>query len=229
MLIVARHGRTAANAAGLLLGRADPPLDDTGIAQAEALAATLVSSPAPLRLITSPLARTRATAEVIASRLGDRAEVEVDERWIELDYGEFDGTPVGEVPADVWRHWRTDLDFAPPGGESMRALGERVRTACRELQDLASADGEKDGTVIVVSHVSPIKAAVAWALDVGDELAWRLFVAPASRTSIRLGPRGVALTGFNLVDHLVAVHSPGLMAPPTGADGSVEPQRRANR
>jgi broad specificity phosphatase PhoE len=206
MLIVARHGRTAANAAGLLLGRADPPLDDEGRAQAAALASVLATTPEPWRVLASPLQRTRATAEVIAARLG--VEVELDERWIELDYGELDGRPASEVPAATWRRWRADVDFAPPGGESMRALGERVRGACRELHESACEAGADGGTTIAVSHVSPIKAAVAWALDVGDELAWRLFVAPASRTGIRIGPRGVALTGFNLVDHLSELHSP---------------------
>jgi broad specificity phosphatase PhoE len=206
MLIVARHGRTAANAAGLLLGRADPPLDDVGRVQAGALADVLAATPGPWRVIASPLQRTRATAGTIATRLG--VEVEIDQRWIELDYGEFDGRPVREVPADTWRRWREDLDFAPPGGESMRAMGERVRGACLELHEHACQDGADAGTTIAVSHVSPIKAAVAWALDVGDELAWRLFVAPASRTGIRIGPRGVALTGFNLVDHLTELDSP---------------------
>lgn len=208
MLIVARHGRTAANAAGLLLGRADPPLDQTGRAQAKALAAALEPLPQPWRIIASPLARTRATAEAIAEGTARDVEIELDERWIELDYGELDGQPVGDVPGDTWRRWREDLDFVPAGGESMRALGERVRAACRELQERACDEGDAAGTTIVVSHVSPIKAAVAWALDGGDELTWRLYVAPASRTHIRLGSRGVALTGFNLVDHLAALHSP---------------------
>lgn len=218
MLVVVRHGRTAANAAGLLLGRADPPLDEVGVQQAEALAESLAASAGPVRLIASPLRRTRATAEIIAARLGGAA-VELDDRWLELDYGEFDGRPAGDVPAEEWRRWRSDVDYAPPGGESLRSLGDRVRGACEVLRAEAAgeADGDADGdghgagrvpkTTIVVSHVSPIKAAVAWALDVGDELAWRLYVAPASRTVIRVAPGGVALVGFNLVDHLPELRS----------------------
>src|SRR5262245_21333218 len=104
MLTVVRHGRTTANASGLLLGRADPDLDDVGRAQAEALAATLAAladAEADLVLRSSPLRRARQTAEAIASALGDRPVV-VDDRWVELDYGAYDGEPVSSVPAEVW-------------------------------------------------------------------------------------------------------------------------------
>ena len=59
-----------------------------------------------------PLRRARETAEAFGLPL------EIDERWIELDYGEFDGMPVESVGAEVWKQWRSDLRFAPPGGES---------------------------------------------------------------------------------------------------------------
>ena len=71
-------------------------------------------------------------------------------------------------------------------------LGVRVRGACEELLDEAR---ERD--VVVVSHVSPIKAAIAWALGVGDEVAWRLFVRVASITRVAIGPAGPTLHSFN--------------------------------
>jgi probable phosphoglycerate mutase len=188
MLVVVRHGRTAANAAGLLLGRRDPVLDELGRSQARAV----VEAVGPVdRVVSSPLARARQTA----SELG--LDVEVDDRWSELDYGEWDGRPVADVPAEVWQRWRADLDFAPPGGESLRALGARVRDACRELA--ASAVGR---TVVVVTHVSPVKAAVAWALGAGDDMSWRCFVAPGSVTRISVGRDGPTLVTFNEVAHL---------------------------
>jgi broad specificity phosphatase PhoE len=188
VLIVVRHGRTEHNRAGQLLGRLDVDLDDVGRAQAQALARHV----GPVdRVISSPLARTRQTAEAWG------CEVEVDERWVELDYGELDGTPLHDVPADTWARWRADLAFAPPGGESIADLGRRVRAACEDL----CADAVR-GDVVVVTHVSPIKAAVAWALGVADDVAWRLFVAPASVTRIQVAERGPSLHGFNLVDHL---------------------------
>ena len=192
MLSIVRHGRTEANAQGLLLGRLDPDLDALGVSQAAALAASLRSID---RVVSSPLARTRRTAEAIAAVAG--VEVEIDERWIELDYGELDGTPLADVPADLWARWRRDVDFAPSAGESLRDLGARVRDAC----DALAADAES-GHVVAVTHVSPIKAAAAWAMGVGDEVAWRMFVAPASVTRIAVSSRGASLHGFNDVAHL---------------------------
>lgn len=183
MLVLVRHGRTAANAGGLLLGRADPPLDEHGRAQAAALAAAVAGA---RRVVCSPLRRARETAAAL------ELPVEVDERWIELDYGELDGRPITDVPADLWRRWRADVGFAPPGGESLAALGRRVRAACDEL---AAEAAEAD--VVVVSHVSPIKAAVAWALGTGDELSWRLHVAPASVTRVEVRDGWGVLTAFN--------------------------------
>jgi broad specificity phosphatase PhoE len=192
VIVVVRHGRTAHNASGLLLGRLDPPLDETGEAQAAALAAAV----GPVdRVISSPLLRTRQTADAFG------LPVEVDDRWIELDYGELDGRPLGEVPAATWAEWRADPDFCPAGGESLRQLGDRVRAA---LDDLAEAARPGAGTTVVVTHVSPVKAAVTWALGVGDATTWQLWVAPASITRIQVGPRGGILHTFNEVAHLNA-------------------------
>ncbi len=196
MIVIVRHGRTAANASGLLLGHADPPLDDEGMRQAAALSGAC----APLdvaRVITSPLGRCRQTAEAIAAAASVSASVDVDERWIELDYGDLDGRPLAEVPADIWASWRSDVTWRPPGGESLAALGTRVREACEALVDQA-----RDRDVIVVSHVSPIKAAVAWALGVGDEAAWRMWVAPASITRIGVAGGTPSLRAFNELAHL---------------------------
>jgi broad specificity phosphatase PhoE len=188
VLILVRHGQTDANARGVLLGRTDPPLDKIGRSQVSAIAAAL----APLRrdtcIVSSPLRRARETAAIIA-REGD---VEIDERWIELDYGTYDGMPVADVSEETWRQWRSDPDFAPGGGESLRSLGARVSAACDEL--IADA-GARD--IIVVTHVSPVKAATAWALGVGDEVTWRMYVAPGSITRIGPRPWGRVLTSFN--------------------------------
>ncbi|MCX7619820.1 MAG: histidine phosphatase family protein [Acidimicrobiales bacterium] len=196
MLYLVRHGQTEANARGQLLGRTDLPLDSLGqqqaLAVAEALGAAVADGDEPCRVVTSPLQRTRQTAAAISQRLG--VTVDVDERWVELDYGELEGVPMQQVPAHVWRTWRSDPAFTPQGGESLVALRKRVETA---LEDLV-ADASR-GNVIVVSHVSPIKAAVVWALGVSDEAVWRLFVAPGSITKINTSGGIPALHGFNQV------------------------------
>jgi broad specificity phosphatase PhoE len=187
-LIIVRHGRTDANAKGLLLGRADPELDDVGREQAASLAAVVRGAE---RVVCSPLRRTRATAEALG------LPVTVDERWVELDYGEWDGRPLSEVDPSAWAAWRADPDFRPPGGETLAELGRRVREACDDL--VAEA---RHAEVVVVSHVSPIKAAVGWALAMGDDAAWRLHVAPASVARIAVRGQGPVLTSFNEVAHL---------------------------
>ena len=196
MIVLVRHGRTDANARGLLLGRADPVLDDEGRVQAVRLAAAL----GPLdgaRVVTSPLARCRQTAELIVGATAQEVPVDVDEAWIELDYGAFDGLGAGDVPAATWAAWRADVAWTPEGGESLAALGARVRTACESL-----AEEARDRDVVVVTHVSPVKAAVAWALGVGDEVAWRMWVGPASISRIGFAGSSPSLRSFNEVAHL---------------------------
>jgi len=189
VLIVVRHGRTEANASGLLLGRRlDPALDDLGRRQAAALAAAL---PGAARVVSSPLQRAQETASAFGR------PVEVDDRWVELDYGTLDGTPLRDVPADVWAAWRADPSLAPGGGESLVDLGERIRAACADLLEEAER-----ADVIVVTHVSPVKAALAWALGVGDEVSWRAYVAPASITRIATAGGRPSLHAFNVCTHL---------------------------
>jgi len=180
-----RHGRTTANAGGLLQGRIDNPLDDVGLSQAESAARAL----GPVdRVVSSPLLRARQTA----SKLG--CDVEIDDAWIELDYGEWDGQPMRDVPTDVWTRWRTDMDLRPPGGETLAELGTRVRAA---LDDLATR--ALPGHTVIVSHVSPIKASVAWALGVGDEISWRTTLTTGSYTQLGLHGERVSLEAFNVV------------------------------
>ena len=188
-IYVCRHGRTEANASGLLLGRADPPLDDVGRGQADRIAAAL---PASVRVISSPLARCVQTAQALG------VEVEISDALIELDYGDFDLTSMGDIPAATMEEWQSNPDFAPPNGESLQQLADRVGGFLDAL--VASAEGED---IALFTHVSPIKAAIAWALDVGIGISWRSHVAQASISVIEISRRGPSLHAFNRVDHLV--------------------------
>ena len=190
MIVLVRHGQSALNAAGRLAGRIETPLTELGVAQAQAVATAVRRMGEPDRVVASPLARAQDTAAAFG------VAVETDERWIELDYGEYDGSPLAEVPPELWQEWRTDASFAPPGGESLAAVGARVRQAC---DDLAA---DRPELTVVVSHVSPIKAAVAWALGVDDRVAWRTFLAPGSLTCIEIDARGPVLHAFNVTAHL---------------------------
>jgi broad specificity phosphatase PhoE len=190
MLLLVRHGRTELNAAGLLQGRVDPPLDGQGRAQAEALAA-IPAVGAAARVLCSPLLRARQTAAALGP------DVTVDERWVELDYGDWEGRPFASVGAEEWARWRADPSWAPPAGESIAAVGTRVRAALDELAPEAMVHD-----IVVVAHVSPIKAAVAWAIGTGDELAWAVHLDPASLTRVAVLPDRAVLHSLNETAHL---------------------------
>lgn len=192
-IIIVRHGRTEFNATGRLQGRTDNPLDEVGLAQAEAVAAYLQPELLPDALfVCSPLLRARQTATAIVDRVG--SSFDIDERWIELDYGSYEGLRQAEVPANVWREWRADSDFAASQGESLNQVQERVAQACDDL-----AQRLNGRTAVVVSHVSPIKSAVAWALGVDVSVGWKTQLVTASITRISVSANGAALTSFNEV------------------------------
>jgi len=196
VLILVRHGQTEVNAGGRLQGRIDARLTELGRRQAQAAAASVaaaVGGRTPL-VVSSPLVRAVETASFISP------DHIVDERWIELDYGELDGKPLAEVPPELWARWRSDPAFAPPGGESLLALGRRVRESCEELRVRAI-----DDDVVVVSHVSPIKAAAAWALGVGDEVSWRMFLDVAAITRLRVTESSASLVSWNERSHLATL------------------------
>ena len=117
---------------------------------------------------------------------------EVDDRWLELDYGCLDGVPVNEVGADVWARWRVDPHYRAGGGETMDEMHKRSVAAAEEL--LAES---RDQMIVVTSHVSPIKAVVAWALGVDVTVGWRFHLDQASVCRILVGSNGPVLLGFN--------------------------------
>lgn len=191
MLILLRHGQTAANAASLLQGRIDLPLDDVGVEQARRSGAFIRETFGEVVVISSPLLRARETAAAISQ------DITIDERFIELDYGDWDGVAMSEVDQQQWRQWRNDPTFRPPNGETLLELDARVQPALSEISDIA-----REKTVVVVSHVSPIKSAVAWAMGVGPETSWRMHLERASICRIAVGPRGPSLHSFNDTSHL---------------------------
>ena len=188
MLTIVRHGRTAANAGGLLQGHIDNPLDSLGKRQASEIASALGQVDV---VVCSPLARAVETAKPLGI-----APV-IDERWIELDYGDWDGQPVSSISKDAWAQWRSDETFKPPGGESLASLNRRVQSACKDLQSLAESQH-----VVVFTHVSPIKSAISWALSCDREISWNLSVSQAQISRILVRNSQPTLLSFNEVAHL---------------------------
>ena len=191
MIVFARHGQTAPNRDGLVLGRADPELTEEGHKQAELLAVALRGEPVAA-ILSSPLLRARQTAEAIGEACG--VPVEGDDRLIEIDWGAWEGRATGSLAKSDVDRWKAE-DGTAPEGESLDSLSLRVESFCREQLD-------QDGLVVAVSHVSPIKAAAAWALGVDGTVAWRMFLGLASITRVGQGKANPVLLSFNETGHL---------------------------
>lgn len=186
MLILVRHGRTAANKANQLQGRLDQHLDEVGQRQAIAVS-DMVKAMGPVdEVISSPLKRAQQTAAQFGM------PINTDERFLELSYGIFEGVKHADVPSEVWANWRRDFAYVPEGGESLAALDERVRGACVDLAERAS-----ESNVVVVSHVSPMKSAVAWALGVDIGISWNCHLDHASVCRIGFRNGNPILKTFN--------------------------------
>lgn len=185
MLSIVRHARTEANAGGRLQGSLDLPLDEVGLVQAAALPSLVGGID---RLICSPLLRARQTASVFG------IEPDIDDRWREVNYGPFEGHRIAELPQEMWLRWVSDIDYAPDGAETLRAMAERVAAA---LDDLA--EEAQDSHVVVVTHATPVKAAMAWALGVDVTIASRSWVDQASVTRVNVRGGRPSLAAFNLL------------------------------
>lgn len=158
--VLLRHGETPLSAERRFAGRGDIPLTETGKLQAKAAAQRLAARGGVQLIVTSPLRRARLTAEAVAAATG--APVQVDEGWIEADFGEWEGLSYAEAmerwPDEVTA-WMSDTSVAPPGGESFATAGRRVLAALDRLLDRS-----EPGRVVVVSHVTPMKTVLRHAL-----------------------------------------------------------------
>jgi probable phosphoglycerate mutase len=200
-LLLVRHGETAMTAQGRYSGRADVPLSDRGVAQARAVGGRVaVLAPSVAAVVSSPLTRCVATAEEIAAAVGV-AGVRREPDLIECDFGEWDGLAFHEVrqrwPEEMTR-WLSSSHVAPPGGESFERVAERARRITTQL--LTEYSGQ---TIVVVSHVSPIKLLLRDALLGGDGFLHRLYLDPAGLSLVDHWPDGqVAVRAVNDTAHL---------------------------
>ena len=158
-LVLLRHGITASTVARLFCGSggSDPGLTPEGRQQAERAAELVARRYDVTHVVSSPLRRTRETADLAADRLG--LDVELDDDLAELAFGEWDGLTIEQVRErwpDELARWFTDEEASPPGGESLAALDVRVGRVLERL--LATHAG---ATVLVVGHMNPIKTSSA--------------------------------------------------------------------
>ena len=189
ILILLRHARTPNNAQARLQGQFDSPLDEVGLEQAAVVGRALRERWPVDRVVVSSRRRTQQTAR--AAGLGE-APVTVDDRWMEIDFGEYDDRRIGDVMAELGAAWTADAGYVPPGGESMNQLHARVGEAVAEIAEEAITDN-----VVVVTHATPIKSATAWLLGGGAEMIMRFRVSLASVTVFGPVAHGLVLIEFN--------------------------------
>ncbi len=198
-LVLVRHGSTVHSAERRFSGRNDLPLDPAGSAQAAALAARIREFGEIAALVSSPLRRARQTADWLASAL--RVDVVDNDGFAEVDFGEWEGMSFAEIrarDAAALAAWLDSADLAPPGGESQNALAQRVREARDSI--VAAHPG---ATIVVVTHVSPIKSLVRSALDAPPSSLYRMHLDTASVSIVDYAGDGVAsLRLFNDTSHL---------------------------
>lgn len=211
-LVLVRHGVTAHTVDKRFSGglaSSNPGLSDEGRAQVRATADWL----APLAerveaVVASPVRRTAESAAIVGEIL-DRPVVE-EPGFAEMEFGHWDGLTFAEVAAQHRAEmdaWLGSLDVAPTGGESFRTVEERVLAGlARTLESYAGR------TVVVVSHVTPIKTLVAQAMGAPLESVFRMELSPASVTVVAHYPDGKSsLRLYN--------------AQPPAADPFVDPSR----
>ncbi len=187
-LILLRHGVTPHTSGRRFsggLGGDNPGLSDEGREQIRAAAAWLTELKDKIdAVVCSPVRRTRESADIVAAELG--LPLEEEPGFAEMEFGVWDGltfTEVAEQHKETFDAWLGDLDAAPPGGESFSVVEARVRAGLDRV--LAQHPGR---TVVVVSHVTPIKTLVATALKAPLDAVFRMELSPASVSVISYYP-----------------------------------------
>lgn len=221
-LIVIRHGRTVLTETGRFSGRTgqDPPLSGNGRRDAEQVAAAVAGLGRPGALfpdvppvgavISSPMRRTRETAEEVVRRLGDSAgpgvgpgvDLEIDPDWIEAGFGVWEGLTYADLVRDhagELDRWQGSTSYAPPGGDSLDDVAARVRVARAR-----AVEAHPERTVVVVTHATPVRVVLQEAVDGGASALWRTRVSAGSLSIVRYWTDGgIELATANTTAHLV--------------------------
>jgi ribonuclease H / adenosylcobalamin/alpha-ribazole phosphatase len=198
--VLLRHGDTRLSPEHRFSGLADLPLSADGARQARAAACRLAGGARIDAVVSSPLRRAAATAAIAAAELGLTADTDDDLR--ETDFGEWEGFTLAEIqerwPAAV-AAWQHNPEQAPPGGESFAATAHRVEQARDRI--LRDHRGE---TVLVVTHITPIKILLCRALDVPLPTLYRLYLGSACINEIQWhGSDYAAVRKVNDTSHLI--------------------------
>ncbi|TVS99651.1 bifunctional RNase H/acid phosphatase [Amycolatopsis bartoniae] len=193
-LLLLRHGQTEMSVDRRYSGRGDVPLTELGRQQAAAAAKRIAALPGvadadePTPILASPLTRTMQTAQAVADVVGGR--VETRQGLLETDFGDWEGLTFAEAAErdpELHSRWLRDFTVPSPGGESFERVHRRVLAFRDELFETHAGR-----TVIVVSHVTPIKSLLRMGLDAGPSLLFRLHLDLASLSIVEFYPDGNA-------------------------------------
>lgn len=198
-----RHGRTTANARGLLAGRSRrAQLDAHGERQAKH-AGVMLRQVDLEAIVTSPLPRTRRTAAIVRDQLPKSPRISTDEHLNECDYGDWSGRSLTELAEDpLWRVVQEHPSAVTfPGGESMVGMQHRAVAGIRALN-------RKYGAYVVVSHGDIIKALLADALGMHLDQFQRIVVDPGSVSVITYTALRPVVSGVNLTRTLKGIQAP---------------------
>ena len=199
LTILLRHGDTRLSPEHRFSGLSDEPLSADGARQVSAAAHRLASGAPIDAIVSSPLPRAAATAAIVAGELGLATATDDDLR--ETDFGKWEGLTFTEIQ-DRWPDtvvaWQHDPQQAPPGGESFAATACRVNRACERI--LRDHQGQ---TVLVVSHITPIKILLCRALGAPLLAMYRFYLGSACINEIQWhGNEYAAVRKVNDTSHL---------------------------
>lgn len=216
VVVLVRHGRSTANSAGILAGRTEGvELDEHGRSQAVALADRLADL-RPDQLISSPLLRCRQTVAPLAERLG--LPVELDERFLEVDYGSWSGRKLSELAQEpLWKVVQGQPSLAVfPDGEGLAEVSNRVVSGVRDRVRGAS---DRD-VLLICSHGDVIAALLADSLGLHLDSYQRLNVAPASVSVLRFTPARTFVERFGDSGPLGDLRPPSAKPESAASDGT---------
>jgi len=198
-VLLVRHGRTTANAGGILAGRAaGVRLDDVGREQAVQAAQRVAGVPLA-RVVTSPLERCRQTARTLLDHQAGVPETVTEHGITECDYGQWQGRALKDLATEpLWSVVQAQPSAAAfPGGESLAAMQARGVEAIRRHDAEVAARHGADAVWVAVSHGDVIKSVLADALGTHLDLFQRIVVGPASISVVRYGPHRPEVVATN--------------------------------
>lgn len=196
-LFLVRHGQTDWNFAQRFQGQSDIPLNEAGRQQAHALAERLMNQDFDA-VYSSDLKRALETGKIIAK---DKADTRVDPRLREIHFGDWEGMRYAEIkekyPAAL-ATWENDVyQNAPPGGETVKQLTERVQSALNDFHREHTGQ-----SVLIVAHGGVLQSLICLALKLHPLMYWQFQISPASLSEIAFYPTGAILNSLNDTSHL---------------------------